>query len=207
MPPTDDRPDADSAPDTGEAAALRARVAALEAEAAALRRGLASPDGAALRQILDGVTGYAVVTTDLDRRILAWNEGARRLFGWTEAEALGQRCDLIFTPEDRANGVPEQEAAAALAQGRATDERWHARRDGSRFWGSGFVLPLRGPGGRPEGLVKIMRDGTAEREAENRLRESEERLRQIAETIDDVFWVSQPSPPRAFYLSPAFERV
>jgi PAS domain S-box-containing protein len=207
MTPAEDRPGADPAPDTEETAALRARVAALEAEAAVLRRGLAAPDGAALRQILDSVTGYAVVTTDLDRRILAWNEGARRLFGWTEAEALGRRCDLMFTPEDRADGVPERETAAALSQGRAADERWHARRDGSRFWGSGFLMPLRGPGGPPRGLVKIMRDGTAEREAENRLRDSEERLRQIVETIEDVFWISQPSPPRLAYVSPAFERV
>ncbi len=228
MPPAEDhRSAAPPSADTGEVAALRARVAALEAEAAVLRRGLAarngapaagggpgphhgpapSTDGARLRQILDSVTDYAFVITDFDRRITTWNEGAHRLFGWSEAEVLGQRCDLMFTPEDRANGDPEREAATALAEGRATNERWHVRRDGSRFWGSGFVMPLRGSGGRPDGLVKVMRDSTAEREAERRLRDSEERFRQIAETIDDVFWISEPSPPRARYLSPAFERV
>ncbi len=131
MPPTDDRPSAAPTTDADEIAALRTRVAALEAEAAALRHGLAAPDaapgpgrdapsaadGAALRQILDGVTDYAVVAADLDRRIVAWSEGARRLFGWTEAEALGHRCDLMFTPEDRADGAPERETAAALAGG------------------------------------------------------------------------------------------
>ena len=222
MPPADHHPVPLSDVDANEAVALRARVASLETETALLRRRLAAEaagseadrvgaastlDGARLRQILDSVTDYIVIATGLDRRITAWNEGASRLLGWSEAEALGQRCDLIFTPEDRADGAPEREMATALAETRALNERWHIRRDGSRFWGSGVVMLLRGTHGRPEGLVKVMRDRTAEREAERRLRESEERLQQIAETIDDVFWISQPDPPQLSYLSPAFERV
>ena len=53
---------------------------------------------------------------------------------------------LIFTPEDRERGAPEAEMAKALAEGRAENERWHLRKDGSRFWGSGLLLPL---GARP----------------------------------------------------------
>jgi PAS domain S-box-containing protein len=203
-----------------EMAADQADLAAAEEGRDALRRANAelAASRAALREreerlrlVLDSATEYAIVGMDLDRRVTSWNAGAERLLGWTEAEIAGRSADAIFTPEDLAAGVPEQETAGALAEGRAADERWHQRRDGSRFWANGLMLPLRdseaGPAAPPLGLLKIMRDRTAEREAEERLREIEERFRQVAGAIDDVFWISQPSPPRIHYLSPAFERV
>ena len=80
--------------------------------------------------------------------------------------------DIIFTPEDRAAGVPEREAKKALAEGRAENERWHLRRDGTRFWASGQSMPLRdpaaGPNASPLGLLAVMRDQTERRRAEER---------------------------------------
>src|SRR4051794_30336679 len=58
----------------------------------------------------------------------------------------------------------------ALAKGRAADERWHVRKDGSRFWSSGALLPLRHDAGATIGFLKILRDRTTEREAEDALR-------------------------------------
>jgi PAS domain S-box-containing protein len=95
-----------------------------------------------------------------------WNEGARRIMGWTEAEVLGTRTHRMFTPEDIADWQPEQEMKRAVDQGHATDERWHQRKDGSRFWASGMMTPLRIESGEHIGYVKILRDRTAEREAE-----------------------------------------
>lgn len=54
---------------------------------------------------------------------------------------------MIYTSEDRAAKVPEREATKALAEGRAENERWHLRQDGTRFWASGLVMPLRDPQG------------------------------------------------------------
>ena len=65
-----------------------------------------------LRLILGSATDYAIFTTDLDRRVTTWNEGARRLLGWGE-EMVGRSADFMFTPEDRAMGAPEREAAKA----------------------------------------------------------------------------------------------
>ena len=70
-----------------------------------------------LRLILDSAADYAIFTTGPDRRVASWNAGAERLLGWSEAEIVGRSWDLIFTPEDRAAGVPEREAAEALAEG------------------------------------------------------------------------------------------
>src|SRR5688500_4496692 len=99
---------------------------------------------ARLGAILESAADYAIFTTDPAGRVTSWNAGARHLLGWGEAEALGMDSRRLFTPEDRERGAPEAERAVALAEGRAEDERWHLRKDGSRFWGSGLLLPLQG---------------------------------------------------------------
>jgi PAS domain S-box-containing protein len=162
-------------------AAGRADLAVSQAANEALRRanGALAGSRAALREheerlhlILDSATDYAIFTTDLDRRITSWNAGAERVLGWTEKEVMGRSSDIIFTPEDRAAGVPEREAKNALAEGRAENERWHLRRDGTRFWASGQSMPLRDPAARPGaaplGLLAVMRDQTERRQAEQR---------------------------------------
>jgi two-component sensor histidine kinase len=97
---------------------------------------------------------------------------------------------LIWTPEDRASGVPEAETAAALAAGRAQDERWHLRKDGSRFWANGLLMPLRGDDGALLGFLKILRDRTAEREAEERrellINELNHRVKNSLATVQSV---------------------
>src|SRR5215208_7066791 len=87
--------------------------------------------------IVESSTDFAIFTIDPAGIVTSWNVGAERLFGYSENEMVGAGGDVIFTPEDRAAAAPEMERAVALAQGRALDERWHQRKDGSRFWGSG----------------------------------------------------------------------
>jgi two-component system CheB/CheR fusion protein len=116
-----------------------------------------------LRLILENARDYAIVATDLDRRITTWNPGAERLLGYSEGEIIGQLADVVFTPEDRASGAPAREAEQALTAGRASDERWHQRRDGSRFWGSGVMMAMHDAQGKVVGMVKIFRDQTETR--------------------------------------------
>ncbi|PAX08986.1 hybrid sensor histidine kinase/response regulator [Sphingomonas lenta] len=118
------------------------------------------------RHIVESAVDFAIITTAIDGRVTSWNAGAEKLFGWQAAEAIGMDLAEIFTPEDRETGAPEHEMTRAVDEGRGIDERWHVRRDGSRFWGSGLVMPLHGGGLR--GFVKIIRDRTAERDAERR---------------------------------------
>ncbi len=123
-------------------------------------------EAAAFRLLLENVTDYAILLMDAQRRVTTWNIGAQHLLGYTEQEMLGQSADLIFTPEDRAVGKPEQEAEQARQRGRAEDERWHIRKDGSRFWGSGVMTCLRDEAGQEQGFAKILRDRTAGKIAE-----------------------------------------
>ncbi|HWB61633.1 MAG TPA: ATP-binding protein [Chthoniobacteraceae bacterium] len=129
-----------------------------------------------LRLIVENAREYAIFSTDLERRVTSWNSGAERLLGWSEQEIMGKPADAIFIPEDRENNIPEKEAKTAILEGRATDERWHMRKDGTRFWGSGVMNAMRDADGTCIGLVKIFRDQTEQREARERLERSQSDL-------------------------------
>lgn len=134
-----------------------------------------------LRLIFENLPEVAIIAMDLDGRITSWNPGAERLLGHSASEVLGQHARIIFTPEDREQGEAERELRLARQHGRAEDERWHLRRDGTRFWGSGVVMLVRGDG-KPVGLVKIMRDMTAQHQLqEQRKAHARELERRVAE--------------------------
>jgi PAS domain S-box-containing protein len=120
---------------------------------------------------------HAMILLDPAGNVATWNASAERLLGYLEAEIIGQPAALIFTPEDRQRGVPERETGEAQAVGRAEDERWHLRKDGSRFWGRGVLTLLRAEDGTPRGFVKAFRNLTAHRRLEDDLRQQAEELR------------------------------
>ena len=127
------------------------------------------------RLILESVQDYAIITVDLAGRIASWNRGAARVFGYDADAIVGAPVARLFTPEDVAASRPEDEMGRAITHGLSEDERWHVRADGGRFWGSGTVRPLRDPEGRPRGFVKIVRDMTERKRAEEALREADRR--------------------------------
>ncbi len=157
---------------------------ALRASQAALRR-----SEARLRLVLDSAVDYAIITTDADGCITGWNRGAENLLGWAELDALGQPLAIIYTPEDATAGIPMTEMSIALSQGRGKDERWHNRRDGQLFWASGEVMPMI-EDGACAGFLKVPRDRTPQREAEERLRESEEHYRTTIELGPTIEWTA-----------------
>ena len=96
---------------------------------------------------------------------------AGSFLGYAENEIIGQSADVIFTPEDRAAGAPEHEAEVAFAEGRSADERWHLRKDGSRFWGSGSMMAMHDTDNQTiTGLLKIFRDQTPHANSTRHLR-------------------------------------
>ena len=165
--------------------ATDAPLAADEAEVAALKDEVRQ-----LRLMFDSATDYAVITLDLAGGITRWNAGASRITGYIAAEVLGRSGDLVFTSEDRADGRFGIELCRAIEEGRANNERWHLRRDGSRFWASGLMMPLLDEDGRPEGFLNILRDRTEARaETERRellMAEMSHRIKNIIATVQAV---------------------
>ncbi len=115
------------------------------------------------RLMIESATDFAIFKVSPDGLISSWNIGAERVFGFKESEIIGQPFDTLFTPEDRASGAPQKEMETALKEGRADNERWHVHRDGSRFFASGALMPLKGGA---QGFVKIARDYTKKLEVE-----------------------------------------
>ena len=117
-------------------------------------------------QVLDSLEDYAVVTTDKNGDINSWNSGAERVLGYKKAEVIGLSAAIFFTPEDIAKNIPEHELSTALKEGRAIDQRYHMRKDKSRFWGSGLVFPLYDDEHKHRGFTKIMRNLREREDAE-----------------------------------------
>lgn len=134
--------------------------------------------------LIEQVTEYAIFITDTEGRITSWNAGAQRLFGHNDEQALGQHLALVFTDEDRALGLPQARMDEAARRGAVPDERWHARRDGSRFWGSGVVTALRDTHGGLLGFAKVLRDNTARRDAAEELAQSRKRLEALNASLE-----------------------
>ncbi len=131
------------------------------------------------RAIFKSAFDFIIIASNQEGLITDWNVGAETIFGWSAVEMVGGPVDRIFTPQDRATGRPAIEMQTALENGRATDERWHVRRDGSLFWASGQMTPLRDVDGSHLGFLKIARDRTIERQADEWMTKDLERLRQM----------------------------
>lgn len=125
--------------------------------------------------LMENVKDYAIFMLDPDGKIATWNEGAQRILGYTEEEILGHNFCDIFTPEDIGRKQPEAELEGATKRGRAEDERWHVRKDGSRFWAAGIVTSLWDDTGKLRGFAKILRDITDRKKAQEALIEENRR--------------------------------
>lgn len=137
------------------------------------------------RLLVAEVRDYAIIFVDSEGVVLSWNPGAARILGWEDDQIVGKSLTCIFSPDDQKQEVWRGELAIARETGRAADDRWLMRRDGSLFYASGVVTALRGTGGQLTGFVKILQDVTdrkREEEERARLLDSEREARALAET-------------------------
>jgi PAS domain S-box-containing protein len=126
---------------------------------------------------LDAACDYAIFFTGVNGEIIEWSTGAEKIIGYTEEEALRLNARIIFLPEERARGVPEEEMETAVKYGQANDERWHLKKDGSRFFAVGRLIALKDSSGNLHGFTKIVRDVTPNKTLEMALRASDAQFR------------------------------
>lgn len=129
------------------------------------------------RLVLTSLEEYVIFTTDIKGNISSWNAGAERITGYNEKEILGKSAEVFFTPEDQKERKPQKELHQAAKYGRAVDERWHVKKNGSTFWASGLVFPLKDDHGRIRGFTKIARDITVRKKLDWDITQKEKRFR------------------------------
>lgn len=128
------------------------------------------------RLLVQSVTDYAIYMLDPTGLVSNWNLGAERIKGYRPDEIIGQHYGVFFTKEDRLNGVPQRGLETALREGRFESQGWRVRKDGSRFWASVVVDPIRSDIGTLIGFAKVTRDITESVEAQRELEKAREAL-------------------------------
>ena len=123
------------------------------------------------RALVNGVNDYAIIQLDIDGNVTAWNTGAELIKGYTADEIIGKHFSLFYPPAARGKADLEDKLSYARAYGSEHDEGWRLRKDGSRFWASVTITPLRDDSDAIVGYSKITRDLTERREQETALRD------------------------------------
>jgi PAS domain S-box-containing protein len=162
---------------------------------------------AAFRLLVGSVEDYAIFMLHPDGRVASWNRGAERINGYAAEEVLGRHFSIFYPPEVAAVGHPARELEAAARAGRYEEEGWRVTKGGGRIWAHVVITALRDEAGELVGYGKVAHDLTEHRDAELALHESEARFREIAETIQEVFWIAPPDFSEYLYVSPAYEQV
>jgi PAS domain S-box-containing protein len=156
-------------------------------------------------QVLDQIHD-AVIATDLDGYIISWNKGAERLYGYTADEIRGKHVTLLYREEDRQTLAPEV-IQSLKEMGNVEVEKPVLTKAGDVRWVHLSLSLLHEPDGSPTGMIGYSLDITERRCIEAALRDSEERFREMAENIEEVFWLTSADENRLDYISPAYERV
>jgi PAS domain S-box-containing protein len=110
--------------------------------------------------LASGAREYAVTLMDLNGRVICWNAGAERMFGFKSHEIIGQHFSRFFIQDDILTGHPEHELEAALASGHVESDCWQLRQDGSRFWCQTSLTPLLDETKQSRSFARVIHDLT-----------------------------------------------
>jgi PAS domain S-box-containing protein len=128
------------------------------------------------RLLIEGVTDYAIYSLDPTGKLTSWNAGAQRIKGYNDFEIIGQHFSKFYEKSDVEAGLPERVLRTAAEQGHYEGEGWRVRKDGTRFWSSVVVAPIRSDHGELIGFSKITRDVTDRKILLDQIRQHAEEL-------------------------------
>jgi PAS domain S-box-containing protein len=158
-----------------------------------------SQDDERFRRLVQSVRDYAILMLDPEGRILSWNAGAERIHGYRAEEVAGAHFSCLYPPGEVERGWPGHELEVARARERFEDEGWQLRKDGSRFWASIVVTPLRNGRGELQGFSIIVRDLTERMQTEETMRSV------IDHVIDGIITIDALGSIHSF--NPAAEKL
>jgi PAS domain S-box-containing protein len=118
------------------------------------------------RKMIEEIEDYAILSLDVEGNVVNWNRGAEKIKGYTAEEIIGKNFKLFYTKEDRENKLPEKLIEKAALSGKASDEGWRVKKDGTQFWGSILITAIHNDKNNVIGFSKVTRDLTDKRNAE-----------------------------------------
>jgi len=148
-----------------------------------------------------------IFVLDETRKIRTCNQSVERIFGYTPEELLGQETDILHTDKKSFEkfGIDLQKALGE--KNYATFEYRMKRKDGSIFPTEHSINKFKTDIDSKNYTVSVVRDISERKKMQTALTEGEERFRQLAEHIQEVFWLSDPSKNQMFYISPGYEKI
>jgi two-component system CheB/CheR fusion protein len=136
------------------------------------------------RLMLESLREYVIFTLDEAGLITTWPGAAEATLGYSREDALGRPLRAVLTADDGAEGYAERILAEARQSGSVTNEGWRVRKNGTRFWASGVLSAVRDESGRLRGFVKVLRDHTRQRLADEALHEAKEKAEEANRAKD-----------------------
>ncbi|MHB8723199.1 MAG: PAS domain S-box protein [Steroidobacteraceae bacterium] len=146
-----------------------------------------------ITNVLESSTEYSVIGKDLEGKILLWNEGARRLYGYEPEEVVGKaNSSMLHTPEDVAAGVPREILDTALQTGKWEGTLTRVRRNGQRFMARMVITPRRDVNGKAIGYLLISKDISDEIRLTEELKATQFYTRSLIESNIDALMTTDP---------------
>jgi PAS domain S-box-containing protein len=150
------------------------------------RLGDPSRNAELFRLLVESIRDYAIFVLDPEGKVLTWSPGAQAMKGYTRDEIVGKHFSKFYPDEAVRSGWPQRELAIAEKEGRFADEGWRVRKDGTTFWASVIISPLRGADGKLSGFAKVTQDLTARRDADERVQTLNRELRDRVSQLDET---------------------
>ena len=138
------------------------------------------------RLLVEQVIDYGIFMMDEQGKIVSWNDGARKIKGYTAEEIIGKYFSIFYTEEDLLTGKPAFELKTAKAQGKYEEEGWRLRKNGTRFWANIVITAVYNESGILIGFSKVTRDLTERKWAEKKHRDNAMRYRQLAGELQSI---------------------
>lgn len=147
------------------------------------------------RLVVESIQDYAIFMLDSEGHVATWNEGARRAKGYESPQIIGHHFSEFYLPDERKT-KPDFLLSEARRSGRAEDEGWRLRQDGTRFWANVVITALHDSSGELVGFAKVTRDLTERKKAEDDLRQTQQKIEEQARRFDTAL----SSSPDHYYL-------
>jgi two-component system, NarL family, sensor kinase len=152
--------------------------------------------------LVESVREYAIFGLDPAGRVISWNAGAERITGYREDEIVGRHFSVFYDSEDVDGGHAEQALVTALLEGSHAEEGWRVRKDGSRYWSSIAITPLRTRGGKLLGYAKVTRDLTDQQQTEAQLK-----IQEISREMSDGVVITRGDDGVIVYTNQWFDEM